>query len=241
MILLISSFIAGILTVFAPCILPILPVVLTRSLDGQVSKIRTWRILGSLSVSILIFTLLLRGASRLIPVTDQRLALVSGLIIIGFGVQSLFPKFWATISQRLGITKASNQLSGKGLRQDNWWGDILIGASLGPIFTSCSPTYTILVATVLPESWLKGLSYILIYLFGLVLILSLLVKFGQKFVTKVDNLSGERSRFRRGVALIFILLGIAIATGWIKELEIWLIDNNPLIEWITSFEINLTS
>ncbi|MCA9350057.1 hypothetical protein KC853_03355, partial [Candidatus Saccharibacteria bacterium] len=65
-------------------------------------------------------------------------------------------------------------------------------------------------------------------------------RFGQKFVTRIGNLSREGSRFKRVVAIIFILLGVAIATGWIKEVETWMLDNNPLIEWITRFEIRLT-
>ena len=40
---------------------------------------------------------------------------------------------------------------------------IATGAALGPVFSTCSPTYSLLLATVFPVSFLSGIGYTLIY------------------------------------------------------------------------------
>ena len=65
--ILLISFFSGILTVLAPCVLPLLPVILGGSLAGQ-SKKRPYIIITSLIVSLLLFTLLLKASTILIHV-----------------------------------------------------------------------------------------------------------------------------------------------------------------------------
>ena len=59
----------------------------------------------------------------------------------------------------------------------------MIGAALGPVFSSCSPTYALIVATVLPQSFLSGLFYISVYVIGLALMLLLVA--GKKGTYKI--------------------------------------------------------
>ncbi|USN58208.1 MAG: hypothetical protein H6767_08005 [Candidatus Peribacteria bacterium] len=42
-------------------------------------------------------------------------------------------------------------------------GSILVGISLGPVFSSCSPTYAIILAVILPTSFLFGLVNLFAY------------------------------------------------------------------------------
>ncbi|MFZ2255357.1 MAG: hypothetical protein WAW59_04920 [Patescibacteria group bacterium] len=44
---------------------------------------------------------------------------------------------------------------------------IITGAALGPVFSTCSPTYTLLLATVFPVSLVAGIGYTLVYALGL--------------------------------------------------------------------------
>ncbi len=56
---------------------------------------------------------------------------------------------------------------------------ILTGAALGPVFSTCSPTYALLLATVFPVSFISGIIYTLIYALGLSLILVLIILGGR--------------------------------------------------------------
>lgn len=64
---LLVSFIAGILTVMAPCVFTLLPVILGGSLTGTSWK-KPATIIASLSISIFVFTLILKASTALIDI-----------------------------------------------------------------------------------------------------------------------------------------------------------------------------
>jgi cytochrome c biogenesis protein CcdA len=63
---------------------------------------------------------------------------------------------------------------------------IILGASLGPIFAACSPTYFIILSTVLPASFGVGLLNLLAYSVGLSLVMFLVAFAGQKVMVKLN-------------------------------------------------------
>ncbi len=68
--LLLSSFIAGVLTILAPCVLPVLPVVLA----GSVTEKKWWYpylVTLSLAVSVVLFTVLLKASTLLIDIPSS--------------------------------------------------------------------------------------------------------------------------------------------------------------------------
>ena len=224
MLLLIISFIAGVLTVLAPCILPLLPVVVGASASGR-SKSTPYVVVGSLSVSIILFTYLLKASTAFIMIPPEVWTYLSGGILILFGLFLLFPSLWEKMPGVSRLSSKSNLLVGKGYKKKSFWGDVLIGAGLGPVFSSCSPTYFIILASVLPASFLLGTAYLFAYTFGLALILLLIALLGQRFSDKLSRFSDSRGFLRRAIAVIFIFLGIAIATGYEKKLEVKILDS----------------
>ena len=130
MTLLIISFVAGLLTILAPCILPLLPVIVGRSLsDTTVSKRRAFIITLSLGASVIIFTLLLKATTLFIDIPQDFWKWFSGGIILIFGLVSLFPELWEKLSFIGVINRKSNQLLTVGYKKDSIWGDVIVGAS----------------------------------------------------------------------------------------------------------------
>ena len=37
--------------------------------------------------------------------------------------------------------------------------------------------------------------------------------------------------FRRGIGVVFVVIGVLVITGWMKDLETWLIENSPCQPW----------
>lgn len=235
--LLIASFIAGILTGFAPCILPILPIVLAGSVDDSKDRTRPLIIIGSLSVSIIIFTLLLRTTTRVLNVSDGTLSLISGVIIIVVGLFTLLPTLWEKMTVRMNIK--SQKALGAHSQDKSKLGAIATGLALGPIFISCSPTYGVITTLVLPQSFWKGFISLLIYAFGLAIFLIAISTLGQKLVSKLTWATDPKGWFRRIMAIIFILVGIAIVGGYDKRAEAWLIENSDTYQKILKFEDSL--
>lgn len=219
MLLLLISFIAGVLTVLAPCILPLLPVIVGGSLtDGKVNLKKALTIVISLGVSVIVFTLFLKVSTLFINIPEYTWKLISGGIIFILGIITLFPSLWENqfIAR---LSSKSNILLGKGDQKKNLLGDVIVGAALGPVFSTCSPTYFIVIATVLPVAPAKGFIYLMSYTVGLCLSLLLIAFVGQKVMTRLNIASDSRSVLKRVLGVIFILAGLAILTGYDKKLE----------------------
>ncbi len=222
--LLIVSFAAGILTVLAPCILPLLPVVIGSS-AGARSKSTPFIVIGSLAASILIFTYLLKASTAFIEIPPYVWSYISGGILVGFGLILVFPKLWGSLSFISKTSSGANKLVGDGYQKKSVWGDVLIGAALGPVFSTCSPTYFVILATVLPASFLLGTIYLLAYIAGLVLVLGLIAILGQKFTNKLLVAADSHGKFKKVIGLLFVLVGIFIITGLDKKLETKVLDS----------------
>ncbi len=223
MTLLIVSFIAGVLTVLAPCILPFLPVVIGSSVTSR-SRLTPYIVVGSLAFSIIAFTYILKVSTVFISIPPQVWMYLSGGIIALFGLILVFPALWQKIPGVARIAGSSNQLVGTGYQKKSFLGDAMIGIALGPVFSTCSPTYFVILASVLPASFLLGTVYILSYTLGLSLILLLIGLLGQRFVNKLNMFSDSRGWFKRGIGIMFILVGLAIASGYEKKLEVKILD-----------------
>ncbi|MEX0748954.1 MAG: cytochrome c biogenesis protein CcdA [Candidatus Saccharimonadales bacterium] len=225
------SFLAGILTVLAPCILPLLPIVLGGSLSSDsetgaksTPRIRVLVIIGSLAISIIVFSLLLKATTALLGIPQELWQIISGGIITIFGLFMLFPALWVKLISRTGLYGSSNQALGRGYLQSDLKGGMVMGLALGPVFNSCSPTYALIVATILPVSFLEGLIYLVAYTIGLCLMLLLITLLGTKFVTKLGWLSDPQGWFHRIVAGLFILVGLFIIFGVDKDIQTYVLD-----------------
>jgi hypothetical protein len=122
----------------------------------------------------------------------------------------------------------ANKLVGAGHQKKSVWGDVMIGAALGPVFSTCSPTYFVILATVLPASFLLGTVYLLAYILGLVLVLALIAVLGQKLIDKLMKASSGESWVKRGAGLLFLIVGLAIIFGLDKQIETKILDTGYL-------------
>ncbi|OGI92484.1 hypothetical protein A2933_01070 [Candidatus Nomurabacteria bacterium RIFCSPLOWO2_01_FULL_46_18] len=225
MLLLLISFIAGVLTVLAPCILPLLPVIIGHSItDTTPSRKRLFVVVASLGISVILFTLLLKASSLLINIPQDFWKWISGGIIFLFGLTMVFPNLWEKFSFANTLSIKSNKVLTTGYQKNSVWGDVIIGASLGPIFSACSPTYFVILATVLPVSFFLGIVYLFTYVLGLSLALIVVALLGERIMVKVGKVSDPRGWFKKIFGVIFILVAIAIISGYDKKLQISLLD-----------------
>lgn len=224
MTLLVISFIAGVLTVLAPCILPLLPVVIGSSASGR-SKATPYIVVGSLAVSIILFTYLLKASTLFIDIPQSFWAYISGGILVLFGMTLVFPGLWEKLPVVGKLSVGSNKVLGAGHQKKSFWGDVMVGAALGPVFSTCSPTYFVILASVLPASFLLGTAYLLAYVLGLSLVLLLIALLGEKFASKLAGFSDPNGKFKKVLGGLFVVLGLLIVFGIEKQIEAALLDS----------------
>ena len=228
MLFVLLAFFAGIITVFAPCVFALLPVIIGGSISGDVNdKRRPFIVVASAAASLLIFTLLLKVTTLFIDVPPAVITGIAGSIIVLLGMALLFPSVYEKIIVALNLQAKSQQLLGKGSSKGPIGGAIITGAALGPVFSSCSPVYAYILATVLPVNFNVAMVYMVSYVAGLSLMLLLVGFLGQKLVRKLKWASNPRGLFTRIIAIMFILVGILIISGFDKKFQTFVAEYTP--------------
>ncbi len=231
MFLLLSSFLAGMLTSLAPCMITLLPVIVGNSLvvngDGKFDRKKPYIIAASLAVSVVIFTAILKASTVLIGIDPKVWLYISGGIVVILGISMLFPNMWARVSAKLGFEHSSNKLLAGANKRSGLWGQILTGAALGPVFASCSPIYALVLATVLPINIVLGMVYIIAFALGLGFALLLIALGGQRIVKRLGWAANPYGWFRRSLAILLIIVGLMIIGGYDKKFQTWVIETLP--------------
>lgn len=137
---------------------------------------------------------------------------------------TVFPNLWGKVNLRFNLSTGSDKLLHRGTQRNGFIGDVLIGAALGPVFSSCSPTYAIIIATILPQDAAVGVLNLIVYILGLALILSLVAIFGQSIVKKTKWATNPDGKLKKFLGILFIVIGLSIFTGFDKKFETFLLD-----------------
>lgn len=230
MLLLLGAFIAGMLTVLAPCVLPLLPIIIGGSISGNKrDRRRPFIIAASLAISLIAFTLLLKATTLLINIPPNAINYISGTVIIVLGIVTLFPSLYEKVVTGLGIQSRSQRLLGKGTQnKSSLVGPIITGAALGPVFSSCSPVYAYILATILPGSFAEAMVYIIAYVIGLSIVLLAIGLLGQRFVHKIKWATNPKGWFNRVIAILFILVGLLVFTNSARSIQTYVSEKTPL-------------
>jgi len=236
MTLLIISFVAGVLTILAPCVLPLLPVIVGGSLARSEQNSHAWRrpfiVTASLALSIVLFTLLLKATTAFLGVPVVVWQVIAGVIVILFGVTMLAPRLWEELMIRTRLQARSSQFMNKSSTKKGWVGDVLLGLSLGPVFSSCSPTYALIVAAVLPASFAEGVANLIAYAIGLSAMLLLVTLLGKSLIDKLGWTLNTRGWFYKVVGIIFLIVGVSLIFGIDKKVQEFVLERgwyDPII------------
>ncbi len=226
--LIIVSFIAGVLTVLAPCILPLLPIIIGGSVvrDGEKPSLkRPITIVASLALSIIAFTLLLKATTVFLSVPTTVWNVIAGGIVVLFGINLLTPALWEKVMIATGWQAGASRLMAGSQKHKGTAGDVLLGAALGPVFNSCSPTYALIVAVILTASFALGLTYLVAYAVGVAAVLLLISLFGQSVIAKLKWLSNPNGAFKKVIAVLFIIIGLAVIFGIDKNVQTFVLES----------------
>ena len=226
---------AGALSVLAPCVVGLLPILIGRSVAPGSRTHSAILVIIGLCASIFIFTMLFRATTLLVDVPQRVWQYVAGAILVGFGVVSVVPQLWDWLSARLRFAEVGDRGARFGIGRQSRAGDLVLGASLGPAFSACSPTYALIVAVILPVTPAEGAGYLVAYLVGLAMMMVVIVVGGRRAVRALGWGVDPHGWFRRVLGVFFIIFGLAIATGLDKELLGFVVENG-WFDWQLRFE-----
>jgi len=173
----------------------------------------------------MLFTILLKASTVLIDIDPKFWDYLSGIVLILFGITLIFPKLWSWLMIKTGIESWSQKnLESSSQKEGIWW-PIGMGAALGPVFSSCAPTYGLLIATILPLDITSGLIGLTFYFIGLGSILLLITIFGRSILGKFRFFANPSWAFRKVLGVLVLLIGLMIVSGTVKKIQTWVVEN----------------
>lgn len=226
-ILLVFAFISGLFTILAPCIWPILPIVLSASSTG--GKARPLGITLGVILSFGFFTLTISYLVKAFPFDPNYFRLFAVFVIGFLGLTLIIPKLTQiveTIVSRLGsrfISKSQNQ------NDQGFKSGLITGLALGLVWSPCAGPILATIAT-LAATRSVNLELVLItifYVIGVGIPLFLFTLVGRTFFTKSRFVSKYTARIQQFFGLIMILTAVAIYTNYDKVIQIKLLDAFP--------------
>ena len=234
MLLLFLGYLAGLLTLLNPCVLPILPIVISSAL--QENKKSPIFVATGLSLSTCVAGFLISFAGQKVGIDQSVISSVGALFLVFFGTLILFPNIYSPFTP---LSYAVAGISGwttnqKGSQISN----ILVGAALGLAWSPCiGPTMGAAVALASTGTQL-GLSFAVMFAYGAGIgTIFLLLSYGGRKVIRTRN---EKFRAQSRTAFIVfgaitILLGLMILSGIHETLEYWLVGIMPT--WLISLSV----
>ncbi|HEV2922886.1 MAG TPA: cytochrome c biogenesis protein CcdA [Solirubrobacteraceae bacterium] len=225
LVLLIFALLAGAGTALSPCVLPVLPALL--SAGGAGGRRRPLGIVLGLSVT---FTVTIVGLAKVVdgvglgsdPLRD--LAIV---VLLVFGLALLMPRLTERIEAPLSrLARFGPRSSGDGFASG-----LLVGGALGFVYTPCASPILAAVISVSAASG-KTVAIALAYAAGSAVVLLLIVLGGRRLFERVRR-AGRGPQLQRALGVVMILTAVAIITSADVSFDQFVAQNIP--------DVNLTA
>jgi cytochrome c biogenesis protein CcdA len=234
MLNLVLALLAGVVTIAAPCTLPVLPILLGASVR-QTSRIRPALIALGFVVSFSAVALLLGFLTRIFDFDPNVLRAGATVLLLGFGLLMIWPAPFEWLSIRIGgltggITGGAGAGQGniEGNIQDNIGGFVL-GTTLGLVWTPCAGpvlgSILTIVATSKDTAWASLL--LVIYAIGAALPMLAIAYGGQAVTTRVRSIARISSRLQQGFGVIVIAFAVASYFQYDTLIVAWLTGFYP--------------
>ncbi len=237
MLLLIAfAFIAGIVTVLSPCILPLLPIILSSS-DASGKQKPVGVVIGFVA-SFTFFTLFLSAIVRLSGIPSESLRIFSILVLSAFGASLLVPQIQTKMEIVFG--RLAN-LMPSGTDRSGFWGGLVIGFSLGLLWTPCvGPILASVISLAITGAvTVQAFLLTLAYAAGTVIPMFAIMLAGSKALQKVPWLVRNTSRIQKVFGMLMILTALGIYFNVDRRFQTYILETFPNYGiGLTQFEDN---
>jgi len=235
-LLVLFAFIAGGATAVSPCVLPVLPVVLSAGVTG--GRRRPLGIVSGLALSFTFATVALVYVISALGLPDGLLRTLSIAVLIGFGISLLVPKIGDRIEARLsrigprpgvgarggtgggpgGGAGGSGEGGGAGGPKDGFWSGMAVGGGLGFLYAPCAGPILAGVITVSASQSLAAgrVATALAYGAGSAVVLYALMLGGRKATSRLAKRSGG---FQAAMGAVMVLVAVLMLGNYDTKFE----------------------
>ena len=233
------SFLAGLVTILAPCIWPILPIVFSSSLAGGGKK-RPLGITLGVILSFSVLTLFISYLVMLFHFNPNVLRTVAVVVIAFLGLVMIIPALGKGLEVLVG--KLAGRFGKDGSeKREGFFSGFLTGITLGVIWTPCAGPILATIAALSATNQLSlGVIAITVsYAAGIGVPLFIIAYASQKFLEKAKGLGKFTPIIQRIFGVLMILVALAIYTNYDQVFQNKLLDTFPALnQTLNGFEEN---
>src|SRR5512146_1029740 len=159
--MLIFAFVAGLLTVASPCVLPVVPVLFGAGGSGRVTQLLA--VVTGFGVTFVLTTVVLASALAQAGVSTDGLRVLSAIAFAGFGLAIAVPRVGRLV-ERLPVSRPSRALASHA--GTGFVGNLILGSGIGLIWAPCvGPVMAVTIAAAISggptaQTTLVALSYV---------------------------------------------------------------------------------
>lgn len=218
------ALLAGILTVLSPCVLPVLPILVGRSLQSH--RLGPVALVAGLVAGF-------AAAGSVIGLTASWLTGLANLLRYGaiallliLGTLAIFPAWSYRLLSYLPIAHLQPS------KRVGLWGEFWLGTQLGLLWTPCAGPILggILVLAAVHHQVISAFGLLVVYGVGAALPL-LAIAYGGRFLSqRLLKLRMYSAMLQRIGGLVIVGTAIAILLGWDIQIQLWLAPIFPPLQ-----------
>lgn len=230
------AWVAGVLTLINPCVLPLLPVVIA----GALQKHRLGPVMMALGLTFSFTTVgvLITAFGHLIGLDELIINRIAAAVMIAFGIVLLLPKAQEKLSNAVAPLASGANQKIDGRSEGGLGSQFLIGVLLGAVWSPCvGPTLGGAIGLAASGSGLVQATITMLF-FGLgVSTILLFLSYGTRelLAKRKNRLMGWMPWAKPIMGVTMILVGIAILLEFHKVVDVWLLDVMPV--WLQDLSV----
>lgn len=211
--LLFFAFVAGLLTILSPCVLPVVPLVAGSSAAG--GRRRLTGIVVGFAASFVVVTVVLASTLAAAGITTDRLRLASAVLLGILGATIAVPRLGAWVEARSSrLAQAGTDLVGHGRPDAGFTGGALVGAASGLIWAPCAgPIMATVIAAAVTAGPSTGAALVAVaYAIGAAIPLVTIGVLGRRAVFAVGG-AERRARAVQAFGALTVAAAVLVVTG----------------------------
>jgi len=226
--LLFFSFLAGFATILAPCIWPLLPLVLSVSSTG--GKRKPFGLTLGVMTSFTLFTLFVSYLERFLHIDANVFRLMAVVIIGLLGISLLFPALGARFESWVNqvLQPLQNRLQGQG-EGSGFGAGYVAGFSIGLVWAPCAGPILATIAT-LAATQAVSFQVILVtlaYAVGLGIPLLLVSLGGSVIFARMRKVNKYTGLIQQAFGVVMIAVALLIYTNYDKTIQLKILEAFP--------------
>lgn len=230
MLLLLVAFFGGLLTVLSPCVLPVLPVLLSGSVGGRGRPVG---IIAGFIGSFVLLTLFLATLVNALGLSVDALRWGAVALLLLFGLTLAVP----ALQLRFELLAARALPQRRDSSGDGFLGGVLVGVTLGVVWTPCVGPILASVTTLALSGEVTGFAAAVTLAYALgVAIPMLAVMWGGRRLLHRPALLNQLGGIQRAFGVVLMLFAVGMVFGVDRRIQTALVENLPALQQLTFLE-----